>query len=200
MFTKTQLRIMQVFVSQITEKFSINKIADTIKKPYALVHRSVLDLIKKGFLIRDKHNYVFLNYRKNHQELAYAENLRAKDFLNKPRNSDLELFVEDVVGKFPEDFFVFLIFGSTVTNKKPRDVDVFVIVEDVKDVERIEHFVRNICRNYEQKFDIVVVSSESVYEMLAKREQLNVMNEVLNKHLIFHGAETFYQFVDKGRV
>ena len=47
MFTKTQLRIMQVFVSQITEKFSINKIADTIKKPYALVHRSVLDLIKK---------------------------------------------------------------------------------------------------------------------------------------------------------
>ncbi|MFH1669757.1 MAG: hypothetical protein ABIA62_07560 [Candidatus Woesearchaeota archaeon] len=199
MFTKTQLRIMQVFVSRITDSFSINKVAEAIGKPYPLVHRSVLDLIKKGFLVRDEHNYVSLNFRKNHQALAYVESMRSNDFLYRPRNSDLLLFVDEVTCNFPEEFFVFLIFGSTVNSKKPNDVDVFVVVDDITKVESTEKFLMNICANYEQKFDIVVVSPESVYEMLAKREKLNVMNEVLNKHLIFHGAETFYRLVDRGR-
>ena len=199
MFTKTQLRIMQVFVSQITEGFSINKIAGIIGRPYPLVYKYVLDLIKKGFLTRDKYNHVFLNFRKNHTALSYFEYLRSDGFLSKKRNGDLQLFVEDVISNFPEEFFVFLIFGSTVAGKKPYDVDVFVVVDNIKKVEPVEMFLMNICGNYEQKFDIVVVSPESVYEMLAKREQLNVMNEVLNKHLIFHGAETFYRLLDRGR-
>ena len=43
------------------------------------------------------------------------------------------------------------------------------------------------------------VLDESVYEMLGKREQRNVLNEVLNKHILIHGAELFYRLVDRGR-
>jgi len=197
MFTKTQARIMQVFASQITERFSIKQISEIINKPYPLVHRTISDLIKGRFIYKDKQKYLALNYRKNHQELAYVENLRTEEFSK--RSSDLALFVDDVLERFKEDFFVFLFFGSIVNKKNTRDIDILFIIPDVKKINITEKILYNVSGNYEQKFDIHVISFESVYEMLTKREELNVMNEVLNKHLICYGAETFYRFLQRGR-
>jgi hypothetical protein len=37
------------------------------------------------------------------------------------------------------------------------------------------------------------------YEMLARRDEANLMNEILNKHVILHGAELFYRLILMGR-
>lgn len=198
MLTKTQLKIMEIFASRITEKFSIKQISEIIKKPYPLVHRSIKLLITNNFIIRDKQNFLSLNYKKNHLELAYIESLRKKEFLKK--NKTITLFAKDVLEKINLDFFIFLIFGSSVeSKKKPRDVDVLFIIENKNKISTIEKVLYNIASNFSLKFDINVILVESVYEMLVKRDEANVMNETLDNHILLFGAENYYRLIKNVR-
>ncbi len=198
MLTKTQLKIMEVFVANINERFSIKNISDVIKKPYPLVHRSIKSLINDNFLIRDKQNFLSLNYKENHLDLAYVESLRKKDFIKK--NKIIELFIKDVLKTVKLDFFVFLIFGSSVKNvKKPRDIDILFVIEDKNKVNDIENTLYNITSNFYLKFDINVIAIKSIYEMLSKREELNVINETLNNHMLIFGAENYYRLLKNAR-
>src|SRR3989344_3702544 len=113
MFTKTQLKIMQLFVSQITRRFTIRGVGKKLKMHQALAYRACKQLIKDKLIAPDDKNYI-LNYKKNHQELAYFEHLRAKEFLSKSANKTLAIFADETVEKFPYGYFVFLIFGSAV--------------------------------------------------------------------------------------
>ena len=54
-------------------------------------------------------------------------------------------------------------------------------------------------RNYDISVHSLIISFESVYEMLAPSEDKNLMTEVLNNHLILYGAELFYKLMMKGR-
>src|SRR3989344_897166 len=188
MLTKTQIEIMKIFVSKLIDRFSIKQISELLKKPYPLIHRSTKLLINQGFLLKDEKNFISLNYKDNFQTLSYTESLRADAFL---RDKTLKLFTKDVFEKIKEDFFVFLVFGSSVESKNSRDIDVLLIVQGKEDINEIEKAVSNIASNFSKKFDINVISTESAYEMFVKREQVNVMNETLNKHILLFGAENY---------
>lgn len=189
---------MQLFVSQITQRFSIRGVAKQLNMHHALAYRACRPLVKDKLVIPDGDTYA-LNYKENHQELAYFEHLRSKEFLSKPRNKTLEMFAEDMVTKFPYGYFVLSVFGSAVITTKPRDIDILVIIEKTEDIEAAERALHNIARNYTLKLHAVVVSFESVEEMLSTRDDKNVMNEVLNKHIILYGAELFYKLIKRGR-
>ncbi len=194
MLTKTQAKIMEIFTANITKRFSIKQIAETLEKPYPLIHRSFAELLKENFVSRDEKNFLYLNYKENIEELAYIEGLRKKDFLKK--NKTLALFTKDVQEKASLDIFVFLVFGSAAKGKKnPRDVDCLFIVENKSKISSAEKTLENIASNFSSKFDINVVSIESAKEMLSKREQANVLNEALNSHIIIFGAENFYRLM-----
>lgn len=197
MFTKTQAKIMEVFVSQITERFSIKQISEIINKPYPLVHRSVKELFDKQFLSKDKQNFISLNYKLNHSDLAYIESLRSQDFLKKEKT--IALFVKDTIDQLGNDFFVLLIFGSAVIKENPRDIDILLIVPNLVEIPDKEKLLLNLASNFSLEFDINVISIESVYEMLLKRENLNIMNETLNKHIIVFGAESYYELLKNAR-
>lgn len=191
---------MQVFTCRITEQFSMREVAKILNKDSSLVRRAMMPLIEQGFLNQVKNKQLVLNYRSNHQELSYVEYLRSNDFLDNPKNKSIEQFTKEAINIIQEDSFVLLVFGSAVISDKPGDIDILLIVKDIQQVEPNEKILYNVARNYHSvKFDINVVCFASVYEMLASREQLNVMNEVLNKHIIMHGAETFYRLLAKGR-
>ncbi len=198
MLTKTQLKIMQIFVSSITDRFSIKQISEIIKKPYPLVHRSIQPLIKDNFLIKDKQKFLSLNYKENTLELSYIESLRRNDFLE--QNKTISLFVKDVLTNIKLDFFIFLIFGSYAKKaKNPRDIDILIIIENKDNISNIEKFLRNIASNFNIKFDINIVCIESVYEMLVKRDKKNIINETLNNHILIFGAENFYRLLKNAR-
>src|SRR3989344_3361850 len=108
MLTKTQLKIMEIFVSEINEKFSIKQISEILKKPYPLVHRSIVLLVSDNFIIKDKRNFLSLNYKENHLEISYIESLRTKEFLKK--NKINMLFVKDVLKSIGLDYFTYNIF------------------------------------------------------------------------------------------
>ena len=66
-----------------------------------------------------------------------------------------------------------------------------IILDNNENISRIEKLINNIASNFSFKIDLQVISRESAYEMLSKREQLNIMNESLTKHLIVFGAENY---------
>jgi len=189
---------MQFFVSRISSRFSLRQVAKELGIHHALVYRASQGLIKEDFILRNGNEYV-LNHKEKQSELAYFEYLRVKKFFSFKRNKTLELFSKEVIDKFPDDYFSFLLFGSTVDSLKPRDVDILLIVQRTKDIEYVEKFLLNVSRKYTLKFHILVVSFESVEKMFLNRDEKNVMNEVLNRHLIFYGSELFYRLLLKGR-
>ena len=120
--------------------------------------------------------------------------------LTKSKNSDLALFVDDFVKRMEDESFMLILFGSAVHSNKPNDVDILLVIEKTEKVEFAEKFLSNVCSFSGLPFHELVVSFESVYEMLSKRENRNVFNELLNKHIILYGAELFYRLLNKGRV
>jgi len=196
MLTKTQAKIMETFVSKISDNFSIKQISELLKKPYPLIHREIKKLVNERFIIRDKRKLLSLNYKENSLDLAYIEHLRTKEFVKKIKA--LQLFINDVF-KIEKDFFILLIFGSAIEKNNPRDIDILFIIEDKKKINETEKVLENIASNLSLNFDISVISVESVYEMLSKRDSPNIMNETLNKHIIVFGAENFYKILKNAR-
>ena len=194
MFTKVQAEIMKLFASSIDKRFSRKQVSDILKKPYPLIHRNIKVLLIQKFLKKDDKGFISLNYKNNISELSYIESLRKNKFLGKEKT--FSLFAEDVLNSIKSDFFIFLVFGSSV-EKKGRDMDVLFITE--KNTNEIEKAIINISSNFSVKIDVNVISAESAYEMLQKREQKNLLNETLNKHIIIFGAENYYRILKNAR-
>lgn len=197
--TKSSAKILQLFAGHMTESFTLREIARCLEMHVSLAHRAIQPLLKERIVEQDKHKNLTLNYQHHHDVLAFVEHLRKEKLLTKPKFRDLALFTEEVIKNIKEDSFVLLLFGSAVESEKPRDIDILLIVDSLDKVEFHEKFLYNIASNYSLPFEERVISFESVYEMLAKRDEMNVMNEVLNKHVILYGAELFYRLVQRGR-
>lgn len=201
MLTKNQIKIMELFTSQITELFTMRGIERFLKMRFSLVQYAIKPLQEKKLIKLNKQNFLYLNYKENHDVLSYVEYIRRNKFLNKPNNKALSLFFKDFENSFKEESFVLLVFGSAVTSKNPNDIDILLIVDDVKKTDFSEKFIINTSRNYDvgKEIHITTISYKSVYEMLRKREKINVLNEVLNNHIIIYGAELFYKLINRGR-
>ena len=197
MLTKTQIEIMKIFVSKIGKQFSINEISEYLKKPYALIHRSMQDLIRNKFILADEKKLLSLNYKENLEELSFIESTRTKIALTK--QNSVSLFVKDCLKEIKEDFFIFLIFGSFAEKNKFNDLDIIMILDTQIRTEQAEKIIKNIASNFSFKTDLHVISKESAYEMFSKREQINILNESLNKHLIVFGGENYYKILSNAR-
>ena len=92
-----------------------------------------------------------------------------------------------------------------VQNTKPDDVRklIFWCAPELKylpvKIEHTEKVIKNIASNFSFKIDLQVISKESAYEMFSKREQINILNESLNKHLIVFGGENYYKILSNAR-
>lgn len=191
--TKTETAILKIFCSKIIESFTIREIAKEAKQNYSIVYSSLQNIYKNNFLIKDKHKNFSLNYKENHQSLAYIEQLRAEEFSK--RNKNIALFINDVIRKVNLGFFTLLVFGSYAEGRQKirSDIDILMIIENSDDTEKLERQLKNMSEKYGD-FHCHVISKESVKEMISKKK-LNVINESLNKHIIFFGGENYYRLI-----
>lgn len=197
MLTKTELAVLSIFTARITRKCSIKQVADQLKKPYPLIHRSIQSLLSQNFLEKEEHQLISLQYKNHHAEASYAEALRTNTFLQE--NKTISLFTRDVLGKLKEDFFILLIFGSAVEKKNPRDIDILLILDIKEKLNHTEKLLANIAANFTLQFDIHVITAQSMHEMLQKRGEPNVINETLDKHILLFGAENYYKVLTHAR-
>ena len=194
--TKSTAKVLQLFTGHITETFTLREVARRLRMHVSLTHRAIQQLIDAKIVKRDKHKNLSLNYKIHHETLAFAEYLRRDTFLGKFK--DIQLLAEEVVHKIKQESFILLVFGSSVESNKPRDIDVLLIVDSTEKVAFHEKFLHNIASNYGSPFEERAIGFESVYEMLSKRDEKNIMNELLNKHIILYGAELFYRLMERG--
>ena len=194
--TKSTAKVLQLFTGHITETFTLREVARRLRMHVSLTHRAIQPLIDAKIVKRDKHKNLSLNYKIHHETLAFAEYLRRDTFLGKFK--DIQLLAEEVVHKIKQESFILLVFGSSVESNKPRDIDVLLIVDSTEKVAFHEKFLHNIASNYGSPFEERAIGFESVYEMLSKRDEKNIMNELLNKHIILYGAELFYRLMERG--
>ena len=195
---KSTAKVLQLFTSHITESFTLREVARRLKMHVSLTHRAIHPLIDAKIIEQDKHKNLSLNYKIHHETLAFAEYLIRDNLFN--RFKDIKLFADEVIKKIKQDSFVLLVFGSAVESSKPRDIDVLLIVDSTNKIEFHEKFLHNIASNYDLSFEERTMGFENVYEMLSKRDEKNVMNEILNKHIILYGAELFYRLIERGRL
>ena len=196
LFTKTQIKTLKLLCSAITKSYSIRAISKAIEQSYPLTYHSTKELIKKGFIIEDAHRFLSLNYKSNFQDLAYIESLRAEELLKK--HKEIMLFVGEILKK-TEGFFTLLIFGSYAIGKETKnsDTDILMIIEKTEDADKEEKFLNRIADMYLKKHHCYVIGKESVKEMVKERDKLNVINETLNKHIIFFGADDYYRLMQE---
>ncbi len=195
---KSTAKVLKLFTGHITESFTLREVARRLEMHVSLTHRAIQPLIHTNIVEQDKHKNLRVNYKIHHETLAFAEYLRRDDLLE--RFKDIKLFADEVIKKIKEDSFVLLVFGSTVDSSKPRDIDILLIVDSTEKIGFHEKFLHNISSNYGMSFEERAIGFESVYEMLSKRDEKNVMNEILNRHIILYGAELFYRLIERGRL
>lgn len=197
MFTKTQVEIMKVFVSKITSRFSIKEVAEILNKPYPLIHRSIKMLISQNFVKKDEKGLLSLNYKENYSGLAYIESLRSMDKISQDKT--LALFVKDIKNRMGADFFILLVFGSYLEKDNPRDIDILLIVEEEGSINNLEKIISNLASHFTKNFEVQVISVKSMKQMISKRDDINLVNETLNKHLILFGGESYYKILSDVR-
>lgn len=194
-FTRTELRILELFASKITASFTIREVSREIKKDLKIVHTSIKRLKENNFFVKDKYKGLSLDYKKNILDLAYVENLRKEQFFWKyPPIGNL---IKEFLSKTKQSFFVLLVFGSYAEGKirKKSDVDILAILPEEDNNESFERELNSVLSLSPIKFHVNIISQESFKEMLVKREELNLANETLNKHIVLYGGETYYKLL-----
>lgn len=200
LFTKTETLILELLVSKPLRKFTIREISRLIKKDLKIVHTSVKLLLRKRFLLKDEQQHLHLNYQANISDLAYIENIRKeKTFHHYPA---LKIAATDFLKKTKHSFFVLLVFGSYAEGNphKNSDLDVLIILPDEDGNHTFERELNSIFSISFQKFHPHVIRKVSFREMIAKRDEANIINESLNKHIIIFGAELYYKLLGERHV
>lgn len=188
-FTKTEIKVLELFVSQIIYSFTIREVSRLIKKDLKIVHTSIKKLFSKGFFIKDK-NGLRLNYKSNREDLAYIEGIRKESFFRK--HDLIKIHIYNFIRKSSSKSFILLVFGSYAAGKetKKSDIDLLAILPAFN--EKLERELKSSLSASAKKFHITVIDEDGFKEMLHKRDEMNVVNETLNNHLILYGAEQYY--------
>jgi len=190
LFTKTEISVLELFVSRILDRFTIREVSRLIKKDLKIVHTSIRKLIEKEFIIKDKLNALKLNYKNNIADLAYIENIRKESFLKK--NPSVGVHLKNFLKKTKNKFFILLVFGSYADGKQTKKSDIDLLAILPKENEKFERQLNAALSISNKNFHVNVISKESFEEMIHKRDELNVVNETLSNHIIFYGAEQYY--------
>ena len=192
--SKNEIEILTFFTANLTKKYNKRSVALKLNKDPSQIHKVITNLIKKEYLTKDENNLLSLDYKKNINELCYIESLKTKSF----SDETIRFFVNQTINNIKEEYLILILFGSAMEKKNPNDYDILAITKQDK-TEFIEKTLQNTSDLTTKKFDLTVISTDDVYEMASKREEKNVFNELLNKHLILYGYENFYYLLKNAR-
>ncbi len=200
LFTKTEIIVLELLSSKPTRKFTIREISRLIKKDLKIVHTSVQRLLQEKFLLKDEQHHLHLNYQNNLADLAYIENIRKEKLFHK--YPTIKIVATDFLKKTKDSFFVLLVFGSYAEGnpRKDSDVDVLAILPEEDKNNAFERQLNSVLSLSLPKCHLHVISQASFKEMITKRDEINIINEALNKHIIIFGAESYYKLLRERHV
>ncbi|MFH0949281.1 MAG: nucleotidyltransferase domain-containing protein [Candidatus Aenigmatarchaeota archaeon] len=183
---KSDIEILKFFLDNREEKFTIKKIAESLKINYRIAYEQVMKLEKEGLLkITRAGNSKLCEFTYKFNPKVYeAEYIRRmtlfknRDFLVL-RNRLAELnFV-----------FVALLFGSHAkgTSNKHSDIDILTIGGNEKEIRATISLLPD-------KIHLTTLTYENFIHM-AKSREFTVVSEALNNNIILIGIEEYYRLL-----
>lgn len=193
MLTKTDLKVLELFVSKPIASYTIRGVAREIKKDVKIVHTSVRKLSTQKFFVADEHQHIRLNYKSALASLVYAESLRRDKFYQK--HPELKIALTDFLKKTEQAFFALLVFGSYAEGKPRKNSDLDIMLISLTENTPLERQLQAALSFTSKRIHLQSITAMDFQRMLQKREQVNIANECLNKHILIYGAEAYYKLL-----
>lgn len=188
MLKKNESKIMKKLFDNLTRTYTINELSHVLGQKYVQTYRTVRELEKKKLIKLDvcgKSKVIspdFSEYQLRHLAVEIERTLQIKD--------KQVWKIYDKLTDIDKNF-ICVLFGSHANNTQRKDSDIDLLFV-VKDTERFERDIRNRLALY--NVDIQVVTEDNLLEMWRKKE-LNVGNEILERHVLLSGYEQFLRLL-----
>jgi predicted nucleotidyltransferase len=195
---KTSVEILVFLSSRLRESFTVRQISNGIGQDYKITYEMTMRLARQKYIVAEKRRPVTfcrVNLRSNAALLAYVEGIRASRFLTKHR--DIEVLVNNMLGKIASPFFTMMLFGSYVkgTASKRSDVDVLFVIPDKGREDEISSAAASVERISPIGIHEVTLIAEG-FLGLVKEKEPNVAWEALDNRIIPYGAEPLFRMLE----
>ena len=120
------------------------------------------------------------------------EFLRKEKFLS-DRN-ELKAVADDILGRISGNSFTMILFGSHAKgrDKPSSDIDIIFLLSSAGDEGRIMDAVATAGRLTNRKVHAITMTYDDFFASLKSGSAI-LPKEVMEKHIIFYGAEAFYR-------
>ncbi len=190
-------RILSLLEKDIFQEASLHQISKIINLDYKTIRKTVQQLLAEALLkkeIKGKAHFVSLNL--NHSDiktyLSFTAYYNRRTYFQK--NASLGYLLEEIKKMELHDSCLVL-FGSHVLNlqTKSSDVDLLLITKS----KTVPAKMKSLLLNYNIKTDLNVLNFEQYQKALSNRG-FNLVNQVLNKHIIFKNPELYWELTLRG--
>ncbi len=190
-------RIISLLEKALFQEVSLHQMSKLVDLDYKTIRKTVQQLLAEALLkreIKGKAHFISLNL--NHSDiktyLSFAAYYNQRTYFQK--NTSLGYLLEEIKKLSLQDSCLVL-FGSYVLNKqtKSSDVDLLLITKNKTAPAKI----RSLLLNYNIKTDLNVLNFEQYQKALSNRG-FNLVNQVLNKHIIFKNPELYWELTLRG--
>jgi predicted nucleotidyltransferase len=183
---ESDIKILKLLLGKRGERFTIKKIAESLKINYRIAYEQVMALEKEGLLkVTKTGNCKICEFAyKFDSKVFEAEYLRRKALF---KNKDFLVLHNRLAElRFP---FVALLFGSHAkeTATKHSDIDVLTIGGDEKEIRATVSLLPD-------KIHLTTASYENFVRMARSRE-FTVVSEALKNNIILIGIEEYYRLL-----
>ncbi len=182
----SDIKILSLLLNNKEERFTIKKIAETIKINYRIAYEQAMKLEKEGLIkiTRTGNSNLCEFTSKFDSKIFAAEYSRRKGLF---KNKDF-LIIHNRLSelKFP---FIALLFGSHARGiaDKHSDIDILTIGGDEKEIKATISLLPD-------KIHLTAVSYESFINM-AKSREFTVVSEAIKNNIILIGIEEYYRLL-----
>ncbi|MEK6904796.1 MAG: nucleotidyltransferase domain-containing protein [Nanoarchaeota archaeon] len=183
---KSEINILKLLLNNREERFTIKKIAESLKINYRIAYEKVMLLDKEGLIkittIGNSKTSAFTN--KFNSKVFEAEFERKMDLFT---NKDFLILHNRLAElKFP---FIALLFGSQAkgTANKHSDIDILAIDGDEKEIKAALSLLPD-------KIHLTHVTYVDFITM-ARSKEFTVVSEAIKNNIILTGIEEYYRLV-----
>ncbi|MBI4981261.1 nucleotidyltransferase domain-containing protein [Candidatus Woesearchaeota archaeon] len=191
------LRIISLLEKDIFQEVSLHQMSKRIDLDYKTIRKTVQQLIAGKILIKEikgKAHFVSLNldYSDVKTYLSFAAYYNQRAYFQKV--TPLGYLYEEVKKLNLQDSCLVL-FGSHVLNKQTKSSDVDLLL--ITNSKTASAKIKSLLLNYNIKNDLNILTFKQYQKALFSRG-FNLVNQVLNKHIILKNPELYWELTLRG--
>jgi len=183
---ESDTKIIKLLIEHKDEKFSIKKIAKSLKINYRIAHERTIALEKEGLIkITKAGNSKICEFAYNFSSKVYEAEYERRTALLK--NKDFAVFRNRLAEL---NFgFITLLFGSQAkgTSTKHSDIDILTIGGDEKEIGKILVL-------WPDKVHLTSITYKDFIHM-AKSREFTVVTEAIKNNIILIGIDEYYRLL-----